>query len=182
MSAAARRGRLVTGLPRRVLRRLRAALPPRLQLALTRTVLATRRSVRARTLRGHPRGLLAVPGGPRGAAPALICALGVDDAGLAAAAAHARRLRAAGTPALIVTDCDAFGEVRRHDLPFEYVPAAEDIAAVFGDEAAYPAFLERRAARIVVTWRPATLLAVGPTAAPAAFRALPAVDADAGAA
>lgn len=155
------------GLTRRVYRRGLAWLPTNAQIRVKRGLLSARHAIRSMSRRSRGRGLIDIPGGRRGETTLLVSALGVDDAGLAAAAAHAVRLRAAGAPVLVLTDCDAFGELRRHDLPFEYVPPPSDHAAVLGGD--YAAFLEQRGRRLQTTWRPGAVVDAGAVAPPASL-------------
>ncbi len=155
---------------RRVYRRGLALLPSSAQISAKRAMLSMRRRVRHAVRRSRGLGIIDVPGGQAGHAPVLVAALGVDDAGLAVAAAHAVTLRGRGWPALVLTDCDAFGELRRHDLPFEYVPPPEDHARVLTGD--YAAFLERRARAIRATWRPGTVVDVGERPLPHALARL----------
>ncbi|MFO8075373.1 MAG: hypothetical protein R6T85_04565 [Egibacteraceae bacterium] len=134
-------------LPRRLLDAGLQRLGPKGQYRLRRLHLRLRAGLRWLVHRGRV-PVVVLPGG-RWRRPWLVVALGTDEATLAeiAAAAAARRPQA-----VVVTDSDAFGVLRRHGLLFESVPPRATWEAVM--DGRYEAFLALRLAELAEVYQP----------------------------
>ncbi len=132
-----------------------ARLGPQGQYRLRRLHVRLRWGWRWLVHRGDP-PVVELSGG-RWRRPVLVVALGADDATLAGIASAAAAQR---PQAIVVTDSDAFGLLRREGLLFESVPARADWEAATGGR--YEAFLAGRLAEITELYRPARTVRLRP--------------------